>query len=136
MNKESKTFIICFAIAFIIWTMPFVLRITSNYEYHQVQKNNKTECVDNSKGVVTNIFKAYSSGDRKEVFKLIFFNNIKVTIINILGGIFLGLGTFVNLAQNGFYSADVFCSVHYIGAIAIPLGSIFLFGQLFSKFIF
>jgi len=95
--------------------MPFVLRITSNSEYHQVQKNNETERIENSKGIVTDIFKAYSSGNREKAFQLIFINNLKSAIINIFGGISLGVGTFANLAINGFYSADVFCTVHKNG---------------------
>ncbi|MBI9069243.1 MAG: stage II sporulation protein M [Salinivirgaceae bacterium] len=101
-------------IALIIWLIPFIIRMSLPSVDNKVNSSvsEKAKISDN---VVKDIFGAYSQNNRKEVFKLIFFNNIKVAIINIVGGIFLGLGTFVNLAQNGFYAADVFCSIHKNG---------------------
>jgi uncharacterized membrane protein SpoIIM required for sporulation len=48
--------------------------------------------------------------DHKSVFLLIFKNNLKGCLVNIFGGIMLGLGTLMNLIYNGFFSADVFKS--------------------------
>ena len=101
-------------IAIIIWLIPFIIRASLPNVNNKVNSSisEKAKISDN---VVNEIFGAYSQNNRKEVFKLIFLNNIKVAIINIVGGLFLGLGTFVNLAQNGFYAADVFCSIHKNG---------------------
>nr|WP_264846631.1 stage II sporulation protein M [Capnocytophaga catalasegens] len=54
-------------------------------------------------------------GNKYEVFILIFKNNIKGCLINILGGVLLGIVTLFNLLINGFYSAHIFYSVYKAG---------------------
>jgi len=109
-----KSFFICIIISFTIWVIPFCIRLSINVENQKIFVN-KQKDKKNPQNIMIDISKEYSKGNRKEVFHLIFLNNFKVVLLNIFGGIFLGLGTFVNLAQNGFYSADVFCSVHNSG---------------------
>jgi len=109
-----KNFTICVVIAFVIWLIPFSFRLAISFEEEETSVENVI-VKEPVKGTVTNIFEAYCSGNRKEVFHLIFFNNLKVSVINILGGMFLGLGTFVNLALNGFFAADVFSTIHKNG---------------------
>jgi stage II sporulation protein M len=111
---KLKTFAICVGIAFVIWLIPFSLRLAINFDQPEAPVK-KALVKEPAKGVVTNIFEAYASGDKNEAFHLIFFNNLKVAVINIAGGLFLGLGTFVNLALNGFYAADVFSTIHKNG---------------------
>jgi len=56
-----------------------------------------------------------ADGDKYSAFITIFMNNIKGCIINIAGGAFMGLGTLLNLAYNGFFSADMFAFSHKHG---------------------
>ncbi len=49
------------------------------------------------------------------VFCLIFINNLKSCLINIGGGIMLGLATVSNLIINGFLVADTFATIHKNG---------------------
>jgi len=102
-------------IALIIWLIPFIIRLSLPNVNYKINSSSISEKVNMSDNVVNDIFGAYSQNNRNEAFQLIFFNNLKVAIINIVGGIFLGLGTFVNLAQNGFYAANIFCSIHKSG---------------------
>jgi len=110
-KKQLKLLSICFFSAFIIWAVLFILRMSIDDSQHETNISK----IDNSTNVLTDVFKAHSTENHNKVFYLIISNNIKVVIINILGGVFLGLGTFVNLAQNGFFAADVFCTVHKRG---------------------
>lgn len=65
--------------------------------------------------IVQEITEHLKNNDKWSAFYLIFTNNLKVSIINIFGGVFLGIGTFVNLLFNGFYTADVFSTIHANG---------------------
>lgn len=56
-----------------------------------------------------------NDGNKFSAFGLIFWNNLKVCIINILGGMFLGIGTFFSLLFNGFYTGSVFAIIHRQG---------------------
>lgn len=109
-----KPFLICLLLAFSIWLIPFMIRMfLPNFDY--VTNSYIPQNSNVSIKAVNEIYNAYSQNNREEAFLLIFYNNIKVAIINIIGGVFLGLGTFVNLTQNGFYAADVFCTIHKNG---------------------
>jgi uncharacterized membrane protein SpoIIM required for sporulation len=110
-----KTLIICILIGFIIWAIPFFIRLSIKIET-QIVVSQKTPIKDTlENGVVSNIFKAYSTDNKNKAFQLIFINNLKFAILNIVGGVLLGLATLVNLLQNGFYAAGVFSSVHASG---------------------
>jgi stage II sporulation protein M len=111
VKKSFKGFTICILISFIVWLVPFSLRLSLN---RGLKENSKKEVSNNVRtpDVVTKIFKAYSIGHKNEAFRLILHNNLKVALINIVGGVLFGIGTFVNLAQNGFYSASVFSTLH------------------------
>ncbi|MCF6297037.1 MAG: stage II sporulation protein M [Flavobacteriaceae bacterium] len=65
--------------------------------------------------IVQEITEHLRNNDKWSAFYLIFTNNLKVSIINIFGGVFFGIGTFVNLFFNGFYTADVFSTIHANG---------------------
>lgn len=108
-----KKIFISTLLAFLIWITPFLLTLLLSKD-NNVQNffipENKEE--DN---IVQKIFDAYSQDDKAEAFRLIFLNNSKVAIINIIGGMLLGLGTFVNLLFNGFYAAIVFSSIYQNG---------------------
>lgn len=65
--------------------------------------------------VVSDITVHLLKNDRWSVFCLIFINNLKVCIVNITGGVMLGVVTFTNLVINGFLAADTFMSLHNNG---------------------
>jgi len=56
-----------------------------------------------------------SEDDKQKVFVLIGMNNLKGCILNITGGVMLGLGTLLNLVYNGFFSADMFANSYKAG---------------------
>ncbi len=114
-SMSYKTLTTCILIAFIIWAIPFFIRLSIKIKI-QVAESQKTSIKNTSKnGVVSSLFKAYSTDNRNKAFQLIFFNNLKVLIPNIVGGVLLGLATLVSLLLNGFYAADVFSAVHASG---------------------
>lgn len=110
----KRTLVICVLLAFLSWGIPFFLTLFLDFGSHDI--NMQEDHGQHTKNqVVDDIMTAYSTGDRMTAFRLIFLNNLKVTIINVIGGIFLGIGTIINLLQNGFYTASVFSSIHQNG---------------------
>lgn len=114
MNK--KTFAFFILISFLIWLIPFITRLLIVLNVDAVQQESHS-----SSGVVSDIFEAYAHNNRYDALVMIFFNNLKVAFINIAGGVFLGLGTGLNLIVNGFYTANVISNVHQAG---MPVGDI------------
>ncbi len=110
-NRQLKLLSICVVSAFFIWFIPFVLRMSIDDSKHET----KIDKTNNSTNVLTDVFKAHSAGNHSKVFVLILSNNLKVAMINILGGVLIGIGTLGSLAHNGFFAADMFCSVHKRG---------------------
>lgn len=108
----SKRLLVCCSFSFLAWGIPFfgVLFQSEQSGRSNVEKINFPK--KNNK-VVEDIFSAYESKDNKEAFRLIFLNNAKVEIINVIGGMFLGIGTLLNLVKNGLFSANLFSSLHY-----------------------
>ena len=94
--------------AFVIWLIPFLLRIYC-FDFPQ------EKIVANTENTQVKILQAYDEGNSAKVFLLIFSNNIKGCVINVLGGFLLSLGTLINLAFNGFASADAFVNVYNSG---------------------
>ncbi len=109
-----RKLIILTLFAFLIWIIPFLLTLSLSKD-NNAQGSFISENKEEGNSVVQKIFDAYSQDNKAEVFRLIFFNNLKVATINIIGGMFLGLGTFVNLLFNGFYAAIVFSSIYQNG---------------------
>jgi uncharacterized membrane protein SpoIIM required for sporulation len=60
-------------------------------------------------------------GNKQEAFIEILKNNLRGCVLNVLGGVLLGLGTVFNLMFNGFFSADMFASSYKSG---LSIGSI------------
>lgn len=106
MKIRNKFFLLSFA----IWLVPFCARIPMDISYiHQL---NSDEKVTNTIYVVQ---KALQENDNKKAFFLVFENNIKGCVINICGGVFLGVGTTINLAVNGFVTSDMFVCAYESG---------------------
>ena len=102
-------------IAFFIWLIPFIIGLSLTTDINHSTTSTVLNNKEISHSVVNDIFNAYSKNNRTEAFRLIFLNNLKVVIFNIVGGVLLGLGTFINLLQNGFYAANIFSIVHNNG---------------------
>jgi len=104
---KKKLFFILLAVSFLCWLLPFIARLyffnipVTNYY------NVKTPTFNNT-NVIDKILQSISINDRRNAFILIFKNNIKGCLLNIIGGFTLGLGTFFNLLINGFYTANIF----------------------------
>jgi uncharacterized membrane protein SpoIIM required for sporulation len=103
-----------FAISFLCWLFPFVLRILFVNIPEIGTGQTKFQNPDNQ-NIVNDIIQSLDTNDNGKTFSLIFSNNIKGCIINIVGGVLLGLGTFINLLFNGFFSADIFVSSYKAG---------------------
>ncbi|MDR0604225.1 MAG: stage II sporulation protein M [Bacteroidales bacterium] len=98
--KRHKIFFLSFTIAFSFWLLPFLVRIFF-VEMPEINVNK----IENS---MTKIMQSLTNGDRCVAFGIIFKNNLKGCILNIVGGAMLGLGTLINILFNGFFSADIF----------------------------
>jgi uncharacterized membrane protein SpoIIM required for sporulation len=108
--RQNKNFIFCVLFAISLWLLPFLIRILfveTPVHINTIEEPKKT--------VVTKIVDAVGSNDHKAAFLLIFKNNIRGCVINIAGGMLLGLATLFNLVINGFATADVFVSSYQTG---------------------
>jgi len=105
---------IFFLLSFFCWFLPFIARLfffdipEINTDYLEFDKNSIT-------GTMDRIVQSVSENNRKDAFAIIFFNNLKGCLLNIVGGVMLGLGTFINLIFNGFFSADIFANAYKSG---------------------
>lgn len=108
--RSKKTFWFFLFFSFILWLLPFILRLfffdIANFEKHPPEK---------SLNVVSDITNYVANNDKWSVFIAIFSNNLKVCVINIVGGVMLGILTLSNLIMNGFYAADVFATAYNNG---------------------
>lgn len=100
-----------YVVAFSFWLIPFLWRFLL-IETPEVPQDG---IVDNSKSMISTILESAQRGDKYNTFILLFKNNMRGCLLNIMGGFLLGVGTFVNLAINGFFSADVFASSYSVG---------------------
>jgi stage II sporulation protein M len=106
---KSKLFLLSFA----LWALTFIIRLSIHIE--PVANGNLQ---GNQSKVVERIIKSVDNGDNSTTFELIFTNNIKGCLINVLGGVLLSVATVINLLINGFAAADVFRTAYDSG---VPL---------------
>lgn len=90
-------------LSFLLWFIPFFSRITMNISYDSLPVLN-----DMSNSPLSILYTALKNSDSDEAFLLVFKNNIKSCLINVCGGVSLGVCTIVNLAYNGFATSDMF----------------------------
>ena len=90
-------------LSFLLWFIPFFSRITMNISYDSLPVLN-----DMSNSPLSILYTALKNSDSDEAFLLVFKNNIKSCMINVCGGVSLGVCTIVNLAYNGFATSDMF----------------------------
>ncbi|WP_449190879.1 stage II sporulation protein M [Tannerella forsythia] len=107
---KGKSFFIAIMISFLIWLLPFIGRIF--FIEMPIIESSDTAQYDS---VISEITESLDQDNHFEAFLLIFKNNILGCAINIAGGVFLGLGTIINLFINGFASADIFKNVYDLG---------------------
>lgn len=107
MHLNSENFIKkrnkLFALSFLLWLIPFCARIPMNISYENVPN---LKNVNNS--ALSILYEALENSSSDEAFLLVFKNNIKSCMINVCGGVSLGVCTIVNLAYNGFATSDMF----------------------------
>lgn len=111
MTKKSLLF--TFLLSMMLWVIPFIIRLFINDSSLIIQPIHPDK--QNLPSVVTELFASFSHNDRGKAFHIIFNNNMKVCLYNIVGGVMLGLGTFINLIMNGFLAADTFVNIHKSG---------------------
>ena len=90
-------------LSFLLWFIPFFSRITMNISYDSLPVLN-----DMSNSPLSILYTALKNSSSDEAFLLVFKNNIKSCLINVCGGVSLGVCTIVNLAYNGFATSDMF----------------------------
>jgi len=105
---KHKILFLFFILSFVCWLLPFIVRLFFvNIPEIQVKP------IENPQSITITMDKIVlllSENKKQDAFWLIFLNNIKGCLINIIGGFLLGLGTLINLMFNGFFMADIFAS--------------------------
>jgi len=111
MAFNKYKFIHFFIISAILWCIPFFFRLYLINDIGVSSANN----AESTPKILNQLFIAHAENNRLEIFTLIFKNNLKSCVFNILGGVMLSLGTIVNLIMNGFITADIFYTVYRNG---------------------
>lgn len=96
--------------SFILWAIPFVIRLF--FIDVAIIKDAPPE---KSLNIVSEITSHAQKNDSWSVFCMILINNLKCSLINIFGGLLLGVVTVSNLIVNGFLVADTFATIHKNG---------------------
>ena len=91
----------------LLWIIPFWLRIAMG-PVPAFCQNIGT----NTNSTIDKVMQACAANNSFEVFVLIFLNNIKCCLINILSGVLFGIGTLFCTFINGFMVADMFVYCH------------------------
>ena len=115
---KNCVFLYFFAIAFLCWLLPFLLRIFF-IETPEIHFESSEERQLELPYAMERVIQLLSDNDRRGAFIAIFKNNLKGCILNIAGGVLLGLGTLFNLSFNGFIFADILVS-SYESGLSIP----------------
>lgn len=109
---ENKTLFLLVILSFLIWLLPFVGRMffieVPEMSTELTENHNITKTMDK-------IVQLLSEKNKQDAFLLIFANNMKGCLLNIVGGVLLGLVTLINLMANGFFMADIFASSYRAG---------------------
>ncbi|HSD09291.1 stage II sporulation protein M [Flavobacterium sp.] len=105
----KRMFWLFLLLSFLLWVLPFIIRL---FFINVVEiKISSSKSIDIVSKITTHALK----NDTSSVFCLIFINNLKCCLINIGGGIMLGVATASNLIMNGFFAADTFATIHKNG---------------------
>ena len=113
IKQEKRTFWLFFLLSACLWLIPFLMRIFvidfGNIE--PLPKITETQ----APSAISKITQEFVEGNKLSAFGLMFWNNIKVCIINVVGGAMLGIITTISLLQNGFFTGDVMSNVYNSG---------------------
>lgn len=110
-----KILIYCLMFSILLWLIPFSIRFFLVDPQNYQNSNSYSTPLLKKESIVEQISQEVQKGERKYVFLLILKNNIKGCLLNIAGGTLCALGTIMNLAINGFYSADVLVASYRAG---------------------
>ena len=106
---KNKSLFFCFITSFFCWLLPFVCRFFF-VEFPKIEVEQMEQITTHTNSIDVEAIHFLLSGDNKSAFIAIFGNNIRGCILNILGGVTLGLGSLINLLYNGFSFADMVVS--------------------------
>lgn len=105
IEKGKRNFLIFFFSSLCLWIAPFLIRLLiGDYEDPIVVPNIDKSQISNP---IYLILERIKDGNKFLAFKLIFWNNFKVCVLNILGGAMLGILTVLSLIKNGFYTGGI-----------------------------
>lgn len=115
-KRNKTTFFFCFFLSALLWIIPFLIRIFL-IDFSDNEPTLLPQVVEDSQdsNVINEIIHQLDAGNQFSAFSLVFWNNLKVCIINMAGGALLGILTIVSLLQNGFFTADVLTNIHSNG---------------------
>ena len=108
--RAKRMFWYFLLLSFMLWAIPFFIRLFF-IDVPEIKNTSSTKSLD----IVSEITAHAIKNDTWSVFCLILINNLKVCVINIVGGVMLGISTIINLIVNGFLAADTFATVHKNG---------------------
>jgi len=107
ITKVRNKFLV---LSFLIWLIPFCARIPMNISYNDLSESGN---IDNN--ALSTLYETLRTCSSSDAFILVFKNNIRTCIINVCGGVSLGICTVVNLAYNGFATSDMFVNSYKSG---------------------
>jgi len=113
MHNKFRLFL--FLLAFSFWIIPFFLRV-----FVVDMSDITVVSAENDDTIVTEVVQQLNEGNNHRAFMLVLKNNLLGCVVNILGGVLLGLLTLFNLVYNGFFMADAF--MHAYNVVGLDTG--------------
>ncbi|MBD3377820.1 hypothetical protein GF406_22515 [candidate division KSB1 bacterium] len=110
-SHSKRVFWIFCLLSACFWLAPFCIRIFLVDFENSVPLPETTEPQGNN--ILFQIKQYLDAGKKFDAFGLIFWNNLQVCVLNMVGGAMLGIITMISLLQNGFFTADVMSNVYY-----------------------
>lgn len=99
-----------------LWLIPFFFRIfyvdfVDPKDFGISPKTTQSQAPN----VISQVICQLDEGHKFSAFGLIFWNNLKVCILNIAGGAMLSIMTIINLLKNGLFTGNILSSVYHNG---------------------
>ena len=118
-QKAKRVFWFFIFFSAFLWLIPFLIRIFF-IDFDIIEPIPKIVVIQKTT-VVSQISQQLVEGNKFYAFGLVFWNNLKVCIISIVGAAMFGIATVYNLVQNGFYTGDVMINIYESG---LPINEI------------
>jgi uncharacterized membrane protein SpoIIM required for sporulation len=100
MSKINRSFVSAFIISFSCWLLSFAIRLFLIEDSAiKIDQLNNNALISNV--TVNEIVQLLSNNNKKDAFMMIFLNNMKGCLLNIVSGVMFGFGTVINLLING-----------------------------------